>query len=454
LNAEKYEQMEMQTTAAAKLSGYILKWPIQKETRSFRAYVVEPTKYAPQTHAAIFNATLTALTSAEPDLLDQYQVPRNLPVKERFDLVTFPEAFLPAEELRAALHQISGFDNFGCVHVGLRPSVDEATHLFTIAEFEALIDVLSVISKLHCNDLTPVKTWLAGQPKHLRFNVGCLFAVDANGEIRVCLHPKMVRSKFEISATQEKSMAEANLIALITLLPDNKQYLSVTLQPLLCSDALQLDTDIPGQLPLDCVNKDGNSFSGFPPDHIDIVSVATCTPQPEGTHGDGGKYRQWHPDFRATFQRVGNGGALTRHYHCTFVLSNFHDLPAGSYSTPAETYGGLSGAFIPVAFRNEDPAPFMQISSFGREKAASGADNAWSIPSKRAYPTRSTLGYIAQLDPYDENLPDAKLLGFTITRFPRDDSRWKPQAALARFEVQIALFDNAQKTIKFEGIRK
>jgi len=36
--------------------------------------------------------------------------------------------------------------------------------------------------------------------------------VDANQHVRVCLHPKLVRSKFEFSPLEENHMEEANLL--------------------------------------------------------------------------------------------------------------------------------------------------------------------------------------------------------------------------------------------------
>jgi hypothetical protein len=443
------EQM-MSPAAATKLNGHLLEWPVKKVTRSFRVYVVEPANYDPPRHAAIFNGTLTALSTSKPTLLDQYGGIRNLPVGEQFDLVTFPEAFLPADDLIESLKQISRFESFGCVHVGLRPSASTNTHLFTAAQLDSLITTLSAIPAINGDDIEPFKAWLTTQGRDLPFNVGCLFAIDANSELRVCLHPKMVRSKYEVSPLSERHMKEANLLTLITLLPEDKVFFSVTLQPLLCSDALQLDTDHPGQLPLDGVNTGAGCFPHAPPDHIDIVSIATCTPQPESAGADETRYRQWHKDFRNTFERVGNDGILARHHHSIFVLSNFHSLPPGPHGLASSSYGGLSGAFIPVPLGDEDLPQYAQMSSFGKKRESAGDDNTWSIPNNKVDLSRSTRGYIAQLDPYGEDITAAKMFGFTITRFPRDAPRWKSQAGLVDFRLRTAIYDDDQNAVKFE----
>jgi hypothetical protein len=391
-----------------------------------------------------------SLLSPEPTLLDKYRESPNRPTGDQFDLVTFPEAFLPAEDFTRALDQLALLQNFGCVHVGLRPTSSVNTHLFSVAEFDSLIATLLAIPAIDRDDIVPVKSWLSRQDKASRFNVGALFAIDAKGKLRVCLHPKMVRSRYEMHPLEERHMAEANLLTLITLLPEDKIYLSVTLQPLLCSDALQLDTDHPGRLPLDGVNTGAQCFERPPPDHIDIVSVATCTPQPETARNDRTKYRQWHQHFRTTFQRVGEGGSLARHYHCTFVLSNFHKLSVDPHALPGDVLGGLSGAFIPVPMGSEHLPSFAQLSSFGRLHAARGDDNLWSIPDEKIDQSRATRGYIAQLSPYDAEPVVAKLLGFTIIRFPRDAPRWRPQPGLADFRLRTAVYDKDGNVITAE----
>jgi hypothetical protein len=414
--------------ASAKFVGYHLKWPIKRTSRGFRVYVVEPGIYDPPNHAAIFNATVTALSSPAQQLLDPF-TPAHVPVTyDKFDLVTFPEAFLPAEDLTQSLVQISKLPDFGCVHVGLRPGATDDTHLFSVSDVQALLAGLSGIAPHLTTDLKHIAKWLAKQAANCRFNIGCLFAIDAKGRLRVCIHPKMVKSKYEVSPLPEHNMTEANLLTLITLQPQDKAFLSVTLQPLLCSDALQLDTDHPGRLPIEGVNTGAACLGGSPPDQVDIVSVATCTPQPQTPVLGGSPYRQWHQHFRSTFQHAGDTGAWPRHYHCTFVLANFHTVPNSDVGVP----GGLSGVFVPVPTASDVYPPFVLVSSFGKD--VKGADNTWSIPSSKLA-KRDVLGHIAQINPQEGDSLAATMMGFTITRFPRDVPRWKSQSGLTDFRL-------------------
>jgi hypothetical protein len=62
----------------------------------------------------------------------------------------------------------------------------------------------------------------------------------------------------------EKNMEEANLLTLVTLLPTDKAFKSVTLQPLICCDALHLETDRPQSWPLDEFNDNAGCFGNLP----------------------------------------------------------------------------------------------------------------------------------------------------------------------------------------------
>jgi hypothetical protein len=70
-----------------------------------------------------------------------------------FDLVTFPEAFLPVERLLEILKYVGRLDSFGCVHVGLRPSAAELNHLFLTSELKALLSELRSIPGILTTDL-------------------------------------------------------------------------------------------------------------------------------------------------------------------------------------------------------------------------------------------------------------------------------------------------------------
>lgn len=275
-------------------TGNHLNWPVERTVRTFTVRVIEPSHYEPKSHGKIFGAVLGELIAPTPDEVDLYtDLARGIPISDEFDLVTFPEAFLAANDLLKVLTTLRGRPSLGCVHVGLRP-LDQGSHLFGVSELAQLTDDLIGLSVRGNEDLASFKEWLNGQRSDHRFNIGCLFAIDAKGELRVCLHPKLVRSKFERAPVPDEHMEEANFLTLITLIPTEKHFFSVTLQPLICSDALNISRDHPGDAPMKAVNTEAACFGDSPPDHIDIVSVATCTPQVEDVSSTTLPYCSWH----------------------------------------------------------------------------------------------------------------------------------------------------------------
>ena len=79
-----------------KFVSNLLSWPIVRRDRTFQVYVVEPGQYEPKIHAEIFAAAINVFIAAEPRLLDPFDKGDVPTAAVRFDLVTFPEAFLPA----------------------------------------------------------------------------------------------------------------------------------------------------------------------------------------------------------------------------------------------------------------------------------------------------------------------------------------------------------------------
>jgi hypothetical protein len=425
-----------------RFSGNLLIWPIARDARTYRIYVVEPETYSPQEHGSVFRAALTALISQVPSLVDPFTHQMTPPRAEPFDLVTFPEAFLAQDDLLSVLRLASTLDSLGCVHVGLRPKPDGDSHLFEVNELSRLVESLSSIPQTKSADLSRFSDWLKAQHNASRFNIGCLFAIDADHQLRVCLHPKVVRSKVEVSPLHEGHMTEADLLTLVTLSPTEKALFSVTLQPLLCSDALRLSTDRPHSWPLEGANADAACFGQSPPDHVDIISVATCTPQLERRTPKGGLYRMWHPEFREAFRRAASDDALGRHHFAVFVLANFRTLPE---STP----GGLSGAFMPVSYSNSYP-DIVSVSAYGKPRSVMGAENGWSEPDGSAHEQRSDLGHVASLTPFVvEDGALARMLGFTIHRLPRDAMRWGHIHGLTDFQFQVAIRDPASGEMNF-----
>jgi hypothetical protein len=419
-----------------KFKGNYFLWPVARTDRTFRVFVVEPKEYCPKAHSKIFNAAITALVTPETTPVDPYVKDSIISGVEPFDLITFPEAFLPQDELVNALqHIISSLDSIGCVHVGLRPTDNHDQHLFSVHEIRTLIQSLSDVPQIDQSDLGAFLGWIEKQTDSRKFNIGCLFTIDADQRLRICLHPKIVRSKFEASPLHEKYMAEADLLTLVTLLPTNKALKSVTLQPLICSDALHLDTDRPQSWPLDGVNTDAYCFGNSPPDHIDVVSLVTCTPQQVQVSLRSGQYRTWHQEFLNSFLRAAS--ELPRHHYSTFVLSNFQTLPANPF-------GGLSGGFIPVSLPHDSFPPFVTVCSWGK---FNNSANKWSTPDDNCKKEDgwSSLGYVACLNPaVQRDEAPAYMLGFTVHRFPRDTTRWKPAEGFVDFQLCEATDDSGK----------
>lgn len=356
---------------------------------------------------------------------------------EPFDLITFPEAFLPANRLVAALEAFVALPSLGCVHVGLRPST-EPNHLFTVAELQSLVETLKAVANIEVSDFNEFAAWLENQTANKRFNVGCLFTIDSNQRLRICLHPKLQRSKFEFGMLEEDVMDEARLITIVTLKPTDKRLQSLTIQPLLCSDALLLNTDIPGSRPLEAVHLEAESFSDVPPDHIDVVSVAALTPQNENKSG---RYRTWKQSFRDSFERATTDPSLSRHRFAAFILSNFgQDLAQG----PA----GLSGAYVPLKPSREKYPEFVSIACWGWPK--NDHDLKWSTPIEDCAGW-TNLGHIASLNTFSAGSDaGARMFGFTFAALPRDTSRWQPQPPIGGYKVRIGDYAVDKSSFVFE----
>lgn len=420
-----------------------LHWPVVRTVRSLRVYVVEPYSYSPGEHAALFSAALESLLSPPTQEVWTAHTGTIQRAPETFDLLTFPEAFLPAADLLTAFPAILTLPSCGCVHVGLRPTADVKQHLFTVSEIEDLVRQMRTIPQLEHNDIDPFSNWLGRQSSDRMFNIGCLFTIDAEQKLRVCLHPKIVKSKFETGMLHELNMSEADLLTLVTLVPTDKRFLTITLQPLLCSDALNLDTDRPNGRPLYAVNSDdGGCFGDECPDHVDIVSLATCTPQP--TYGAPSvSYMQWHPAFQDTFIRAARDDELLKHHQAVFVLSNFHNIPPNQA-------GGLSGAFMPISFAKTGIPPFLAVSVWGQPTEYSGPEQ-WSISADALAGSTAwdNLGYIASLKNSDHET-SGRMISFTITKLPRQTSRWRSPSGLTDFQLFVASQDKQTQRLTFK----
>lgn len=400
------------------MTGQLFDWTIERTEKDYRVVIVEPSFIEPANHGGLFDSVITALLTSEDAPISDLRP--NVPLFDRFDLVTFPEAFLPVADFIRAVGVLSRLDRMGCIHVGLRPDHNDG-HLFDKAAILNLLAQLRSISSVELEDLDGVVSWIARQHDGKRFNLACLFTIDVGSKLRICLHPKMVRSKMEAGALPERDMAQGNLVSLVRLTPSDPNLLSITMQPLICSDALQLDSDRPGHLPIDAVNSKSSCFDQAIPDYVDIVSVATCTPQSENTGHGMIASRMWHQQFRDSFVRTAKDPSCQRHAHAAFVLANFWSLGTERQIASNEV-GGLSGMFLPVKAPLDINPDFLELSTYG--KSHNDIDNGWSLPANEISPGRSVRGYIAQLSPRDMEPPRARVLRMTVHRLPRHSPPW------------------------------
>jgi len=189
-----------------------LTWLVRRPRRSFAVRVIEPSDYDPANHGDLFREVITAIVSPRPALVDLFSS-FDLGADEAFDLMTFPEAFAPVSSLLEVLSALGRLTALGCIHVGLRPSADPKQHLFTVVELETFLAGLKSVDKLVHEDLQVFSAWLQLQRPGAKINVACLFTLDDEGRIRICLHPKGVRSPAERSVLPDHTMDEANMLS-------------------------------------------------------------------------------------------------------------------------------------------------------------------------------------------------------------------------------------------------
>ena len=397
------------SSAPPQYLGCTLRWPVERSGRSLRVYVVEPIEIKLATSDLLFAGILQSFIV--PQLTDVGGSVRSASrPPEPFDLMTFPEAFTSPQALITVLRSVRRLGAIGCVHVGLHSALDEKSHLFPVDEIRQLLDEIRGIPEIEADDLREFDAWLSKQKTGDRFNIGCLFAVDARRRVRVCLHPKMVPSQYEYSGFEEKHMAEGNLLSVVTLEPQDSRYTTINIQPLLCSDVLPLPTNVPMRRPLLGINVGALTAASRAPDHIDIVSVATCTPQQSLAKEPGG--RQWHEKWRSAFLSASE--QLQKHRTSIFVLSNYAQFPGGRP-------GGLSGAYVPRPLGGSAPFPHF-VFAHAYQQDPDG-QMMW-LPVHEEAPSgkhpRNDC-YIAALRPSKQmgNSP-AQALGFTITAIVRD----------------------------------
>lgn len=415
-------------TISKPFKGIHLKWPIERSVLPFAVRVVEPRHFQPLEHTRVLNAVVESLIRPHALPVDRFDDVAAPPAKRRYDLVTFPEAFASVDAVLDVARALESQGPSGCLHVGLRPNASSPSHLFGVTAMKSLVDELHKLVDSNLGDLTGFTEWLDLQNPDQVFNLGCVIAVDAKSKLRVCLHPKLVRSKFEVDRLPELHMTEANLLTLITLVPTNALFGSVTIQPLICSDALDIGTDSRLPAPIPAVSQHADCIPD-PPNHVDVVSIATCSPQPHGKSRDGSAYRVWHSQFLDCFTAAASSPDRARHHFATFVLANYTDISS-------RMGGGLSGAFLPIppGFTNSDPA--VSVSCWGRHKTEPKPHNGWSEPDDQALTWWSSRGFVAGLDPFACKAEHgARVLSFDVHRLPREASLWRTEPSLVAWEI-------------------
>lgn len=425
-----------------------LTWPVPRAKQTFRAYVFEPTRYAPGSHGALFNAVLTHFISPPQRLLDPYDPRAPRGATDCFDLLTFPEAFLPWADLLVFLQTTAQLPYMGCIHAGLRPLANDEQHMFRVDDLRARVAALCALPNVVAEDLQPFVTWLADQPTDAYLNIGCLMAKDVRNRHRLCLHAKLVRSRYEFGARDGRHMHEADLLSLVTLRPQEPNLLSTTIQPLLCSDALNLETDRPGGQPIPAMTSSADCFGPTPPEHIDIVSVAACSPQTAALDRGDTPYRHWHKDYLDGFVAAARDPGKHRHQRSAFILSNYAVFPDRE-GAPA----GLSGIFLPTPPQTAPYADDIIASIHG--KPFTEQENRWSTPREfqEDLDKWRVLGHLLNISPDAARAQSAgSLFGFTIDRLPREINYWRGDKGVTQIRVSDAIRTTATEyAIRLRG---
>lgn len=382
--------------------GVELRWPYDITQHGLTAYVVEPFRYEPAAHGEIFQEIITAALT--PGARGGRQVPARRGLKT-FDLMTFPEAFVTPETLLETLEVVRGLAAAPLFHVGLRAAYDGG-HLFSVAETVGLVQALKKLLNPGVVDLDPLELWLDSRDTEERYNLACVFTVDADQHLRLCLHPKNTPSPVEIGSLPEDTVTATEFLSVVTLAPTDVKFRKVHLQPVICSDLLDLRTSTGSGGPLAAMANPAGKLDD-PPDVIDIVSAVTCTRQANASIGErAASELSWHSLFRSTFEASLNGTIFSRHLGSVFVLSNFRFGPEGPDGRLVDQ--GLSGCFAPT--RPYRPAaPGSQVWSYGR---IGQEDRIWELDPPHGFTADAQL---VTLNPTaGDSSAAARLMRFSI----------------------------------------
>jgi hypothetical protein len=275
-----------------------------------------------------------------------------------------------------------------------------------------LVQQLRGLPTIVRDDLAAFEAWLHRHDgDRRRANIACVFTTDADGALRVCLHPKAVRARVEFNHLEALQMLEGDILTLITIRSTNNAP-PITLQPLICADALQLSTDGVAGNPLRALAIHNHLFDTS---IVDIVSVAMCSPQVVEPAGQ----CRWHKEFTDALSRATQEDAFIHHRHAAFILSNFHNVPQAAPATPRA--GGLSGAYLPLPVVRQAFPPYTALYVYGRSQLSElvwaprspGDTSAFLEHSNQAHLIYLSRGALDNVD------WSVSVLGFTIDRLPQ-----------------------------------
>ncbi|WP_373046404.1 hypothetical protein [Vulgatibacter sp.] len=359
---------------------------------------------------------------------------------EPFDLVTFPEAFLPLESFLDFLAQLDSLPKTcGCIHVGLRADDATRTHLIGHAQLLDALHRIRGLRFLRSSDLDAFSDWLSTEAAGGFYNVGAIFSWDAEGYLRLCLHPKLLRSRYEHNVAAERNMKEASLLSAVLLRPTDGRLPPLTIQPLLCSDALQnqqRDDGLPAPMYAFEADLEGTEEESPRPEQVDVVSIAAFTPlSPTTRPGAGrGRYR-WKREFLDTLRIAAEGAQGFRHTRSAILLAN--------YATDAKGKpGGASGIWVPwmnpVMLDSEHFETLVYAHPDDRSHASLCEEHAYEesdwipadairmlqLPKPAPRLGWNVLGSLTTLRTIGERSGSTRLIGLTLHRIPRFVSGW------------------------------
>jgi len=415
-----------QLSNEAPTRGSQLFWPFEIRSNGIRTLVVEPSIYAPALHGNLFTELIVAAFAPVGRGGNPSPGRAGLP---GFDLMSFPEAFIDADTLVQTLEFVKGQTAASIFHVGLRSGLGRH-HLFTVDETVALVKALRALQPDRLGDLDAFEAWLSGVENDGHFNLACMFAIDADKQLRICLHPKNTPSPFEQAVLPEQTMTSAQFAAVVILVPRDKHYRKVYIQPVICSDLVSLRTSLSGPGPIAVITLEAERLGEDPPDQIDIVSAVTCTPQVDVNNNKNLPVDlQWQPKFRATFEAAIKDPMYARHSKAMFVLSNVRRTPpskdAAGDEVPGDDYG-LSGIFVPVKPAPTPSAPGSKTWMWGR---SGDRDREWKLANDGQVGFKASAQLLTIHPDVADETAAARIMRTTVPvlpRFQQDDAAQGP----------------------------